>query len=112
MGDKIRTALFNSLGNLDDLTLLDAFAGSGAISFEAISRGASHATAIDSDKNAYQALLGNVKILGLNAQVRIIHAPANSWSQRNPNQQFDIVVCDPPYQNLTDEHRTPFITSS
>ncbi|MCA9330109.1 RsmD family RNA methyltransferase, partial [Candidatus Saccharibacteria bacterium] len=40
MGDRVRTALFNTLGDIVGLTVLDAFGGSGAISFEAISRGA------------------------------------------------------------------------
>jgi 16S rRNA (guanine966-N2)-methyltransferase len=98
MSDKIRGALFNALGDIDGLTVLDAFAGSGALSFEAISRGATRATAIDNDRNAVKTLRENVTNLGLQ-QVKIISAAAGAWLTTT-DETFDIVLADPPYDNV------------
>jgi|SRR5688572_8497802 len=100
MSDKMRGALFNILGDIDGLTVLDAFAGSGALSFEAISRGAQSALAIDSDKSAQKAIDHNIKELGLTREVKLIKANANAWLSTNPEVRFDIVLCDPPYHDL------------
>lgn len=100
MSDKARGALFNVLGDIDDLTVLDAFAGSGALSFEAISRGAHSVVAIDSDRQAQKVIAENIKALGLSEHVKLINASANAWLQTNPNATFDLVICDPPYDNL------------
>src|SRR3954464_3149409 len=72
MSEKGRGALFNALGDISGLTVLDAFAGSGALSFEAISRRAASVLAIDSDKNAQRAIAENIASLGLSRQVKLI----------------------------------------
>lgn len=100
MSDKVRGAIFNMLGDIGGLKLLDAFAGSGALALEAISRGASHVTAIDIDKNAHQAVQNNARSLGIQKQVKAIRANVGSWSDNNPDAVFDIVLCDPPYDKL------------
>jgi 16S rRNA (guanine966-N2)-methyltransferase len=99
MSDKIRGALFNVLGDISGLTVLDAFAGSGALSFEAISRGAKQAVAIESDKNAQQAISQNVNMLHLNKHVKLIRAAAGAW-MTTADDQFDLVLLDPPYDNV------------
>lgn len=100
MSDKARGALFNVLGDIEDLTVLDAFAGSGALAIEAVSRGASSAVVIDRDRTAQQTLTANMHALGLHKQIHVIHASANAWLQTNPDAVFDIVLCDPPYNDL------------
>lgn len=100
MSDKARGALFNVLGDIEGLTVLDAFAGSGALSFEAISRGATSAIAIDSDRAAQWVIAKNTHALGLNRQVKLIKASANAWLETNPEVLFDIILCDPPYSDL------------
>lgn len=99
MSDKIRGALFNVLGDVEGLTFLDTFAGSGALAFEAVSRGAKSVVAIDQDKDAHRALDENIKTLNLD-NVKVIHANASGWSENNQDMQFDIVLLDPPYDNL------------
>lgn len=99
MSDKMRGALFNILGDIEGLSFLDAFAGSGALAFEALSRGAGSVVAIDQDKDAHRALDENVKSLGLN-NIKVIHASASGWSENNQDAQFDVVLFDPPYDNL------------
>jgi 16S rRNA (guanine966-N2)-methyltransferase len=100
MGDRVRTALFNTLGDISGLTVLDAFAGSGALSFESISRGATSATILEIDYDAYEVILDNVKKLDIENKVNVQHINARSWSYRNNTERFDLVFCDPPYNHL------------
>lgn len=100
MSDKMRGALFNMLGDIGGLTVLDAFAGSGALSFEAVSRSAASAVAIDNDRGAQKTISNNVAQLGVGQKVKLIKASANAWLQTNPEARFDIVLCDPPYTDL------------
>lgn len=100
MSERARGALFNMLGDIQGLTVLDAFAGSGALSLEAISRGASHATAIDIDKNAAAVIDSNAQSLGIDNQIKVIRANASGWSDNNPEETFDIVLLDPPHDKL------------
>ena len=100
MSDRVRGALFNVLGELEGLTVLDAFAGSGALGFEAVSRGAKHVLCIENDRLAQQTIVRNIKALALPNRVKLIKATANAWLSTNPDAQFDIVLCDPPYDNL------------
>lgn len=100
MSEKVRGALFNALGDIEGLSVLDTFAGSGALSFEAISRGAKKAVAIDVDKSAHQTLQQNVNNLGISNQIKAVRANARGWSDNNPHEQFDIVLLDPPHDNL------------
>lgn len=100
MSDRVRGALFNALGDVADLTVLDAFAGSGALSFESISRGANSVVAIDIDKNAFATISKNVKSLGLESKIKVIRANVSGWSDNNPDRKFDIVVAAPPYNDL------------
>lgn len=100
MSDKVRGALFNALGDIEGLTMLDPFAGSGAVSFEAASRGATAVLAIENDKSAQQAIEESIVSLGVTGQVRLIKANCSSWSDNNPGWQFDIVIADPPYDRL------------
>lgn len=100
MSDKIRGALFNVLGDVVGLTFLDAFAGSGALAFEAVSRGAESVLAIDSDRPAQKVIAENIAQLGLDEKVKLIKASANAWLETSPHAMFDIVLCDPPYNNL------------
>jgi 16S rRNA (guanine966-N2)-methyltransferase len=99
MSDKIRGALFNVLGDIDGLTVLDAFAGSGAISFEALSRGASRATLIESDRKAQKVIADNLSILNLQKEASFVSSSADNWLSRSEDQ-FDIVILDPPYDDL------------
>ncbi len=99
MGDKVRGALFNTLGDINGLTVLDAFAGSGALAFEAVSRGASRVVAIDSDRAAQQVIADNISALGLQDKVQLIRASVSGWLNTS-DDTFDLVFCDPPYDDL------------
>lgn len=100
MSDKVRGALFNVLGDIEGLTFLDAFAGSGALAFEAASRGAKSVVAIDKDTSAHKVIEQNVKDLHLQKIIKISKANTGGWSIHNMEKRFDIVILDPPYNDL------------
>lgn len=100
MSEKVRGALFNTLGDVTGLTVLDAFSGSGALSFEALSRGAAAVTAIDIDKSAITTIVKNSGVLGLKNRLKAIKASVSGWSDNNPDARFDLVFCDPPYDAI------------
>lgn len=100
MSEKIRGALFNALGDIEGFTVFDAFAGSGAIAFEAISRGAKSVLMTDVTKEAYLAMQRNIERLGVAKQAKAVRANASGWSDNNTAARFDIVVVDPPYDDI------------
>ena len=100
MAEKVRGGLFNSLGDISGMTVLDAYAGSGAVAIEAISRGASHAVAVENDKQAYRTIIQNVEQLGLHDSVDVFLKQITSWVAGHRDMSFDIVIADPPYTDL------------
>ena len=100
MSEKARGGLFGALGDIEGLSVLDAFSGSGALAFEAISRGARSALAIDSDPNAYAVIKKNIAALDVQDQVHVTKAYAGAWSTRHQAKKFDLVLLDPPYDNI------------
>ena len=100
MSEKIRGAIFNSLGDIAGLTVLDAYGGSGALSFEAISRGAINALALDVDKAAHRCIQSNADDLQLGNKLKAIRVNASAWSSNNTGAHFDIVLLDPPHDDL------------
>jgi 16S rRNA (guanine966-N2)-methyltransferase len=95
--DRVRETLFNWLGQ--DLTgwrCLDAFAGTGALGFEAASRGAADVVLLESDARLARALRATQERLHA-TQVRIECADALGWMARSASQRFDIVFLDPPF---------------
>jgi 16S rRNA (guanine966-N2)-methyltransferase len=100
MSDKVRGALFNALGGLGGLTVLDAFAGSGACSIEAVSRGATEVLAIDIDPEAVKTIAENVRMLGLEHEITVRRKNISGWSRNNQKTQFNVVLADPPYDDI------------
>lgn len=107
--DRVKEALFSMLGSRVDLagaTVLDLFAGSGALGIEALSRGAGRAVFVEPERAARAALTDNVARCGFTAQARIIAARAAAALRRLADEglRFDGVLLDPPYgQGLADE---------
>lgn len=101
MSDRVRGALFNTLGDINGLSLLDAFAGSGAIGFEAISRGASRVLALENDRAAQRTITANSRELQLPPRrYKLVAASCSAWHETNRQQLFDIVCADPPFHDL------------
>ncbi|MBC7581457.1 RsmD family RNA methyltransferase [Aeromicrobium sp.] len=100
MSEKARGAIFNALGELSGLSVLDAFAGTGALSIEAVSRGADSALAIDTDKDAYLNIQNNIAALKLNDRITAMRKNISGWSRNNRERKFDVVLVDPPYDDI------------
>lgn len=92
--EKVREALFNILGSVEGDHVLDLFAGSGGLGIEALSRGAAHATLIENDRAAVQAIEANLGKLGAREHAKVRAMSAANLPREAP---FDIVFADPPY---------------
>lgn len=100
MGERIRSSLFNILGDVSGLKVLDAFAGTGAIGLEALSRGAESATFIERDRIAQKVLANNIALLGVEDRAKLIKTSVASWDETAAEQGYDIIFMDPPYHDL------------
>lgn len=95
--DRVRETLFNWLQfSIVGTRCLDLFAGSGALGFEALSRGAATVTALETHATAIAALRDNASALGTSA-LTIIPQDALRWLAQPATQQFDLVFLDPPF---------------
>jgi 16S rRNA (guanine966-N2)-methyltransferase len=94
--DRVRETLFNWLsGALEGARCLDLFAGSGALDFEAASRGARQVLLVEKDQRAVACLRKTATELGA-TQVEILHADVHHWMAGDATP-YDIVFLDPPY---------------
>jgi 16S rRNA (guanine966-N2)-methyltransferase len=105
----VREALASALesrGALDGARVLDLFAGTGALSFEALSRGASHAVVVDRDPHAVRQIGQSAKNLGLGAEVRTVRVdllgdPAGVVQKLpSTDEGFSLVFADAPYSEV------------
>lgn len=104
--DKVREAVFSSLGGFfDGGAVLDLYAGSGAIGFEALSRGMDQAVFADSDRNAVSVIRRNAEVLDVTDQCVIYPMKAEKVLSllANEGRQFDLVYLDPPYRRQENE---------
>jgi 16S rRNA (guanine966-N2)-methyltransferase len=103
-GDRVREAAFNLIGpgRVEDANVLDLFAGSGAMGLEALSRGASHATFVESDRDACRAINRNLDKLGLEgATVLCQDALSALRGDARGGRRYDLVLVDPPYRRFS-----------
>ena len=97
--DRVRETLFNWLGqDLSGWRVLDAFAGTGALGFEAASRGAAASTLLEQDSRLVAGLLAVQQRLGA-ATVTVLRADALAWMARAPRATFELVLLDPPFDS-------------
>jgi 16S rRNA (guanine966-N2)-methyltransferase len=102
--DRVREAAFNLLGPgaAEDANVLDLFAGSGAMGLEALSRGAAHATFVESDREACRTINRNLEKLGLdNATVLCQDALTALRADARQGTRYDLVLLDPPYRRFS-----------
>jgi 16S rRNA (guanine966-N2)-methyltransferase len=106
-GDRAREALFNSLKSLVDLrgaTVLDLYAGSGALGLEALSRGAETVVFVESSPGVLPVLKDNLAAVGLPGG-RVVAGSVPTVVGGAPPARFDLVLADPPYATPADEVR-------
>ncbi|MBQ0958137.1 16S rRNA (guanine(966)-N(2))-methyltransferase RsmD [Ideonella sp. 4Y11] len=95
--DRLRETLFNWLGqDLDGWRVLDAFAGSGALGFEAASRGAAEVTLLEQDADLVRSLNASRERLKAST-LRVQRADALAWMKGAPAASFELVLLDPPF---------------
>lgn len=99
MSEKIRGALFNSVGDIAGLSFLDAFAGTGAVAIEALSRGATVVHAVEMSADEFETLKENRDSITDSSRLQIHRANVRTWL-KNVDIQFDIVLADPPYDAI------------
>ena len=97
--DRVREALFSTLGPLEDLSVIDLFAGSGALAIEALSRGAASAVLVEKDRGAAAAVAANLESLGVAGEATLVRGDAVAEARRlaGEGEAFDLVFLDPPY---------------
>ena len=97
--DRVREALFSMLtsrGVIQDAQVLDLFAGTGALGFEALSRGAAAAVFVENGRVGQKLIAENIAKLGAREQAKVLRSDATklgSW----PGALFDLIFVDPPY---------------
>ncbi|MDX1622401.1 MAG: 16S rRNA (guanine(966)-N(2))-methyltransferase RsmD [Gemmatimonadota bacterium] len=102
---RVREALFSILGReVEDARVLDLYAGTGALSIEALSRGAREAVCVERSGGALGALESNLAALGLEERVRVVRGEALAFCRRldDTAEPFDLVFADPPYAEPLD----------
>ncbi len=99
--DKVKEAVFNILGVLEGLRVLDLFAGSGSLGVEALSRGAEKATFVDSSFQAIQLIEKNLERCQFSKQALVLKLklPLELGRIGQANIPYDIVFVDPPYDH-------------
>jgi 16S rRNA (guanine966-N2)-methyltransferase len=99
--DRVREALFSTLGPVDGAAVLDLFAGSGALGIEALSRGAARAVLVERDARAAGVIRANLDALGLGAgEAVVLRMPVQRALRdaRERGDTYDLVLLDPPYR--------------
>ncbi|EGG98130.1 Methyltransferase [gamma proteobacterium IMCC2047] len=96
--DRVRETLFNWLAPvIHEARCLDLFSGSGALSLEALSRGAGHATLIDASAKVSEQLRSNLKLLACD-NATVLTTNASNWLSNAQNEQpYDLIFLDPPF---------------
>lgn len=101
--DRVREALFSMLTSereLDGARVLDLYSGTGALAFEAISRGAVHASLVEKNRNALASINENIESLALEDVVRVHATQVEKVAPLLGAEPFDLIFADPPYADV------------
>ena len=100
--DRVRESMFNILSSrlgpvFDGLRVLDLFAGTGALGLEALSRGASHVTFVDTGAEARGLIRDHIEAFGAGGIAKLLRRDATALGRPGTFGQFDLIFLDPPY---------------
>ena len=105
--ERVREGIASALearGRFEGAVVLDLFAGTGALGFEALSRGAARAVLVEKDAALARAIEKGARELGVGAEVSVLaldlERPPRTWMARLPDVRFDLVFLDPPYARI------------
>ena len=104
--DRVRESAFNLIGPVDEMAVLDLFAGSGAMGLEALSRGAASCVFVESSREACRAIDANLEKLRLHGTVLCQDALRALSAER---RTYDLVLCDPPYGYAQGDRLAPHL---
>ncbi len=97
MTDRMKEALFSSLGEIDGVKVLDLYTGSGALGLEALSRGGTKATFVENARDAIVKLEENIQTTGLKRKSEVVWADVKATLERGSSKRYDLIFDDPPY---------------
>ena len=107
LSDKVRAAIFDITGPVEGFIILDAYAGSGAAGFEALSRGAKLAEAVESNTRVASLISENAKRLGFDWEYILYQMTVATWlaspTQYPASPRYDLIIADPPYAKLEED---------
>jgi 16S rRNA (guanine(966)-N(2))-methyltransferase RsmD len=107
--DRVKEAIFSVLMNdLQDARVLDLFAGCGSLGIEALSRGAAHATFVDSSRSCIETIRRNIHSIKAEKQATIVKSEAELYVKKC-TRLFDLVFMDPPYHKGLATELTPHV---
>lgn len=98
---RVREALFNIIGPLHGARVLDLFSGTGAVAFEAISRGATHAQCVERARSALDSFRANAQRLEAGSRVELVATDVARFLERPSKAPFDLVFADPPWREAS-----------
>jgi len=112
--DKVRKAIFDILGDISGLTFLELFAGSGAVGFEALSRGVAQLTLVECNANSVLAIKRNIALLNAGGcKLYYLEAEKAVKLLSLDKKSFDIIFIDPPYyKGRVPRHRPRLMRSA
>jgi 16S rRNA (guanine966-N2)-methyltransferase len=97
--DRVREALFSILGDIAEQSVVDLYAGSGALGLEALSRGARHVTLVEADRQAAQVIRKNAAGWGAPEQITVLECSVErARTVLQPHSPIDLVLSDPPWK--------------
>ena len=107
MSEKVRAAIFDVIGSVEGYAVLDAYAGSGAAGFEALSRGALLVEGIENNTQVARTVQANEKELDLGFSYILHTVSLETWlaspAQQPPSPRYDLIIADPPYMRLEED---------
>lgn len=98
--EKVRQTIFNILNNkisFEGITVLDIYAGSGALGFECLSKGAGVIHFVEKNPIIYKNLEESIKSLQAENNCKIFKMPASKFSEQHLNTKYDLILADPPF---------------
>lgn len=97
-GDRVREAWFSALGPLEGVSVLDLFAGSGALGIEALSRGAPRVDFVEADGRLAAALRSNLQELGVSDRADVHRGDVFAFLESHRSRRWDVALADAPYR--------------
>ena len=97
--DFLKEMLFSTLFSLNPnmKNILDLYAGSGSLGFEAISRGSKYVTFVEMSQKAISTIFANIELLGCHTKCKVLIKKVEVFLTNPPDEKYDLIFADPPY---------------